>query len=368
MENLNSPRNNQEKHINIPEKVRSALKGMRDSAIAGSALIIAACSNGEKTNTPIVTETQSVTTTSTEVFTPQPTRTETKIPTKEPTDTPTVEPTTPVPTETTVVPTETPTATPTVETPTPTETAVESELPYEIGSELTIGNVTLAVTKDMQTRTECPDTSNTSVMTACPAMQELYLNTDEFPDAADKLQEGVKFGLYKAWVEEGQGDKTVREKMTFGQFKTELANERGQDLTFQVSGVRKEGKTDSINGIITVDPRKPINFVWLAQPDVYSQITTSFGIDVREANSQIYIEFYDFSAGGLNNENWKNFQAAGLIEWGLVYLADTSLQTPNVSGDVSSNAVKNLEDFHKYLIPIKTPNIGDYWSGVVRAK
>lgn len=366
-------------------------RGVRTFAAAAvlSSSILGACEFGTETappSTPLVTPIERtlppgvhtatetvvpITKTPPATETATPSSTETVQPTDTPEETPTIE--TPSPTET-VGPTETPTIDPTTvtptKTPTQTETPVESQLPYEIGSELTVGNITLAVEKALQTRTECPDPQNLQNMISCNAMQELYLNTDEFPNAADKLQEGVKFGLYNAWVEEGQGDKTVREKMTFEQFKAELANERGQDLTFQVSGINNENGHD-LNGIITIDPRvDDLNFLWIAQPEAFSRLTTATSVEIRKIGNNVYIPMYQFDAGGVENNDPQQlhpykYQASGQIAIGLFYLAIPALQEANPDYISISKNYPFIKELVDRFIPIKT---SDNWNGIVLAK
>ncbi len=302
-----------------------------------------------------------------------------------PTETPGTE--TPTATETVVetpTVTETPSVTPTPETPTPTETPVESELPYEIGWEMTVGNVTLAVTKDMQERTECESLYGNGKVEACKAMSEFYLNTEDYPDASERLQEAVRLGLYTAWINQGQeGSVDDRKETSFEQFKEELTNGEGKDFSFFVTGLRNvNGK--NVSGLIKIDPRNDrIGFVWLrgkdpsseeASENAYTIINEAAGLGVREANDEngriVYLEIDSWASPGeasdVPEKNWFPSRSAAStnIEISLAYLGDSKFQIPSFTTG-PEELVKEMTKFDNLLVPDKS-DIN--WNGVVRAK
>ena len=230
----------------------------------------------------------------------------------------------------TINPTETatplPTATITPEaTPTPVVVKIPDvepksieKYPYELGYKKTYGNVTLAITKEMQNRTECFDTFGGG-MKPCPSMQEVFLKSDPtndgYLDAEQRLNDGVMFGLYKGWLNSEKGNKSV----LFDDFKSGVKN--GKDFTFTTKGQNGSSQPQFAENI-TVDPRRPVTIVFVSQPSYFGskqkdtnyEPAVGFQWGYRSVKEDLYIQIFDITAAQVNSQEKtykpKRFQAS----------------------------------------------------------
>jgi hypothetical protein len=123
---------------------------------------------------------------------------------------------------------------------------------YEIGWENgPFGKVTLCIEKDLLERPK-------------NWLHRIDLNTDPdlgFPDAQERLNNGIRMGMYRAWQ---SNDLENRTAVTFEDFLSKL--EAREDLSFKAKG--KNGR-DPFPSEITINPADPIRFVCLSS-DKYS--------------------------------------------------------------------------------------------------
>lgn len=300
---------------------------------------------GERPDQPVVTFESRPT------FTPEPTSTPTPYPTETPTPRPTAtatkEPTsTPTPTET---PTPEPTATPDIN---------ESKPLYEIGWEAQYGNITIALQDKLMQRD-------------MNWVHELYLNTDEFPNAEELLHEGVMFMHYRGW----QSKDESRTEVSFEEFKVMAQN--GEDLSYTVKG--NKGASSTPDDEIVVNPDMPVKFIFMDDntitPLAFSN-TYEFGIG--EYNGELRLLMWDISydVDGNGNEqlfpdaadpNYGNYQFGSLMSWAAASMSLEQVQfggSPDPKFDTQIRFPRTKE-FHRFFIPVKTP---DYITAIIRGK
>lgn len=198
---------------------------------------------------------------------------------------------------------------------------------YEIGWENgPFGKVTLCIEKDLLERPE-------------NWLHRIDLNTDPdlgFPDAEERLNNGIRMGLYRAWQ---SNDLENRTAVTFEDFLSKL--EAGEDLSFKAKG--KNGR-DPFPSEITINPADPIRFVCLgsdryAVQKLFVGQGCNFSSEKGETRIEGWAETYyvhgNGAYGGEAEEKGKfdRNQLVGFLGSALLLMGNPELQDPNLSTD-----------------------------------
>jgi len=262
---------------------------------------------------------------------------------------PTLKPTEPAPT---IVPTKTP------EAPTATQTPEVEKYPREMGSTYTFGNTTFEFSKTLQE-------TGVDYFGEKIKVNEVYLNTESYPDAEEKLNEGIMYGQYLAWKTGQEG----REGVTFEEFKQRV--DSGEDMSYTIFGYKEDAALDY--GEVKVDPLKPVHIVLLDGPAPVIKL----GINAwgyRVLNGELYIEMYDQKGYEVNDDTPNRAYAAQALatnlEWALALLSDREAQERKglvYSGndEFMTKYIDRIYEFDRFFIPSKTPT---FWNSILRVK
>lgn len=261
------------------------------------------------------------------------------LPTSETTNSPTVE------------------ASPTVEVK---PTVEKEEYPYEIGWEKDFGSITIAISKEMQTRTECVPPNSTSKVAGglepCSPMNEIFLNTDRFSNASDLLAEGISFGEYRAWQARNVAE---RNNTTFSDYQKKLAN--GDDLSFIVEKGLKGTSSVIPDKEIIYNPRKPKKIVYLGENKGGINLGGSVSIGMREMEGVFVFEIYDYFAGGLTSAAYTNnihsnenfYLGTNMTQLLAILAHPETIQAQTLTLSFNSEVVPKMRELDKYFKPEK---------------
>jgi len=163
--------------------------------------------------------------------------------------------------------------------------------PYEFGWEAKLGDVTVRIEDELQTRTECPDpnvASKNAQMVPCFEASDLVVDRDNFSNVDNDMKETAMKAFYIAW--RNQDDS--RAKTTYEEYTEKL--QKGEDLSFKTWGF--QGASFLPTDII-INPADKIYLDFIAQPVSIIKPFTSLGLGYRMINNELHLEVFSFTMG-----------------------------------------------------------------------
>lgn len=276
--------------------------------------------------------------------TPKPVATSTPEPTDQPA-TPTAE---------TVEPTNTPEP---IATLTPEAPSSLSQYPEKIVDAKTYGKVTIARTQESIDRITCGDGT-------CVPMKKPLLNVEDYPDAEQRLNDGVDYGFYLAWLAKNN---ITKGDYSFESYKNDLQN-TDKDLSFILKAdvgtkVRNINEVPIVEDVV-IDPRNPVSIVWVSEAYPYmkyvggNNISGGVSLGYRVINNELIIEIFDGNGGGVDRLVSgiipAEFQGGAHLSAALGILSEPTIQessSKNFPVTLSPALIEKINDVKSKITP-----------------
>jgi hypothetical protein len=248
-------------------------------------------------------------------------------------------------------------------------TVDHDKLPYEIGWSQEYKGFTLAIQKEAMQPRKVPDPRNGAGAGTLdePGIHEITLNTADFPDAEERVNQAKIYAMYRGW----QRADSSRANVTLDEYNQKLQN--GEDMTFKIKGFQGDSYITDLENPVIIDPTKDITIVAVANGGTQIHPFDGYDYGFRRAEGKLYFEMYDYRTFGLDGYMAEgqghplSYDFAGDMTWELSFLSETSVQEKGTYDFSQVNATiesQTFNDIQNTLIPSKNPE----WNSVIRVK